>query len=510
VGRPPAITNVTYTMPLANVPVTVTAIISDEGSITATLWYRVHQPLEAVPAAYNAVPLVATGPMSAQYAAILPAFSAGTWVEFYLEARDSVGLTTIDRPGWRATGLGRDYRYVVGWQRPALFINEIQAINDHTIKDANGDSSDWIELYNAGTTAIDLGGMYLTDDPLVPTRSQLAPGTVVPAGGYRIIWASGNVLTDHVGFKLNRLGEAVALFDRLDRGLGMIDAVFYSPQAVDVSLGRYPDGGTQWITMTTSTPGTTNLLLPPVFVQVTRVPRWPAAGQTVTVSAQITAVAPLVSATLWLDTSNGFQPGALTLSGGLYQATIPAQADGTLMRYYFEVVDAHGQHVIYPATAPTDAERYLVGYTPPPLVINEFLALNNTGIRDEAGQYEDWLELYNAGTTPLSLDGLYLSDSFESAGKWPIPSGITLAPRGGYLLIWCDDDLDQGPLHASFKLDGGGEEIVLFADDTHANVPIDWITFGPQTPDISYGRMPDGAATWTTFVTPTPGRSNGG
>ncbi len=77
------------------------------------------------------------------------------------------------------------------------------------------------------------------------------------------------------------------------------------------------------------------------------------------------------------------------------------------------------------------------------------------------------------------------------------------------MLIWCDEDPQDGPLHASFKLSGGGEEIVLFADDAHANVPIDWITFGPQTPDISYGRKPDGAATWITFATPTPGRSNG-
>ncbi len=59
VGRPPAITGVTHTVPLANMPVTVTATISDVGNITATLWYRMHQPLEAAPATYNAVPLVA-------------------------------------------------------------------------------------------------------------------------------------------------------------------------------------------------------------------------------------------------------------------------------------------------------------------------------------------------------------------------------------------------------------------------------------------------------------------
>jgi hypothetical protein len=508
VGRPPAITNVTHTVPLANVPVTVTAIISDEGPITATLWYRVHQPLVAAPAAYTAIPLIATGPLSTHYSATLPAFAAKTWVEFYLEAKDSVGLATSDRPGWRATGLGRDYRYIVGWNRPPLFINELMAINDRTLDDQNGASSDWIELYNAGATDIDLGGMYLTDDPLVPTRSQLAAGLVVPAGGYRIIWASGTVMTDHVGFKLNGLGEAVALFDRLDRGLGMIDVSFFTPQTRDISWGRYPDGGAQWQTMEAPTPGTTNQLFPPVFGQVTRSPRWPAAGQAVTVSAQITAGTPLVAVTLWLDVGSGFQPNSLTLAGGEYRAIISAQAEGVLVRYHFEAVDARGQRVVYPTTAPTDTERYLVGYAPPALVINEFLALNNTGIHDEAGQHEDWLELYNAGTTPIDLSGLYLADSFESADKWPIPSGYTLAP-GGYLLIWCDEDPQDGPLHASFKLSGGGEEIVLFADDAHANMPIDWITFGPQTPDVSYGRRPDGAAMWTTFTTPTPGGSNG-
>ncbi len=405
--------------------------------------------------------------------------------------------------------MGRDYRYVVGWQRPALFINELMAINDHTIRDANDNSPDWIELYNASATDIDLGGMYLTDDPLVPTRRQLPSGLVVPAGGYLLLWASDEITTDHLGFKLNGGGEAVALFDRLDHGLGLIDAVFYAPQAIDVAWGRYPDGSAQWQTLDSPTPGTSNHLLPPTFAQVTREPRWPAAGQTATVSAHITATVPLISATLWLDASqgSGFQPNALTLQGGVFQATIPAQAAGTLVRYYLEAMDAHGQRVVYPTDAPANPERYLVGYTPPALVVNEFLALNNTTIQDEAGEYEDWIELYNTGTETLTLSGLYLSDNFGNPKKWQIPANVMLAPNG-HLLIWCDDDADQGPLHASFKLSGDGEEIVLSADDAHANVPIDWIIFGPQTPDISYGRKPDGAATWTTFATPTPGTSN--
>ncbi len=120
-----------------------------------------------------------------------------------------------------------------------------------------------------------------------------------------------------------------------------------SPGAAIPTAAR---NGKRW---TTPTPGTTNRLLPPTFAQVTRVPRWPAAGQAATVRAQITVGTPLVSVTLWLDTGSGFQPSALTASGGgFYQATIPAQANGTLVRYYFEAVDAHGQRAVYPATAP--------------------------------------------------------------------------------------------------------------------------------------------------------------
>jgi len=53
-----------------------------------------------------------------------------------------------------------------------LYINEFMADNDTTIQDpdGNGGYPDWIELYNGGPTAIDLGGMYLTDDPCDPTK----------------------------------------------------------------------------------------------------------------------------------------------------------------------------------------------------------------------------------------------------------------------------------------------------------------------------------------------------
>ena len=90
--------------------------------------------------------------------------------------------------------------------------------------------------------------------------------------------------------------------------------------------------------------------------------------------------------------------------------------------------------------------------------------------------------------------------------KWAFPA-VVLEP-GGFLLVWCDEDLDQGPLHASFKLSAGGEELGIFAGFAAGNGPIDTLVFGSQTADVSLGRLPDGIGSWTTFVTPTHGATN--
>ena len=76
------------------------------------------------------------------------------------------------------------------------------------------------------------------------------------------------------------------------------------------------------------------------------------------------------------------------------------------------------------------------------------------------------------------------------------------------MLIWCDRDIGQGPLHTNFRLDQDGEEIGLLDSDANGNVPLDIVVFGLQRQDISYGRHPDGSETWSYFDLPTPGTSN--
>ncbi len=142
------------------------------------------------------------------------------------------------------------------------------------------------------------------------------------------------------------------------------------------------------------------------------------------------------------------------------------------------------------------------------LYINEFLALNDAGLQDETGAWEDWLELYNPGPDDVAVGGLFLTDDLAVPTQWALPD--TVIPAGGHLLVWCDNDPEDGPLHATFKLSGDGETVALFGRIAAGTPVIDSYTFGAQTADVSEGRVTDGGADWTFFAQPTPGAPNSG
>lgn len=121
------------------------------------------------------------------------------------------------------------------------------------------------------------------------------------------------------------------------------------------------------------------------------------------------------------------------------------------------------------------------------IVINEFLAVNNTTAADEEGEFDDWVELYNTTDFAISTAGLYLSDDADVFQKWALPDVII--PADGYLIIWADGDENQGALHAGFKLSSDGETLVLSDEN---EVVIDSTSFGEQSDDISMARIPNG------------------
>jgi spore coat protein CotH len=168
--------------------------------------------------------------------------------------------------------------------------------------------------------------------------------------------------------------------------------------------------------------------------------------------------------------------------------------------------DGSGQWQLLSQATPGDENQN--PYNPEEIVLflNEFMASNEQTIHDEAVEFEDWVEVYNPGPNPVDMGGLYLTDDLLNSTKWSFPD-TTLNP-GMYLLVWCDDDEEDGPLHASFKLSDSGEEVGLFGRISAGNELIDQYIFDQQQTDISNGRKPDGSEHWVFFSEPTPGTSN--
>jgi hypothetical protein len=100
------------------------------------------------------------------------------------------------------------------------------------------------------------------------------------------------------------------------------------------------------------------------------------------------------------------------------------------------------------------------GLMPPQAIfINEFMADNDSGIQDEFGEFEDWVEIANLGIHPAILDGYYLTDDITLPTQWALPD--TTIPPGSHIIIWCDGEPTEGPMHANFRLEKNGDWIGL-------------------------------------------------
>ncbi len=151
-----------------------------------------------------------------------------------------------------------------------------------------------------------------------------------------------------------------------------------------------------------------------------------------------------------------------------------------------------------------------IASTLPQIRINELLASNQTSFQDPdgIGEYDDWIEIYNFGDKAVNIAGLYFSDSKGNPTKYQMPDthpDQTTIPPGGYLILWADDQPEQGVLHLNYKLSAEGEDIGIYDAEGRK---IDEITFGAQKTDVSTGRMSTDSNVWGAFSQPTPGRSN--
>lgn len=120
-------------------------------------------------------------------------------------------------------------------------ITEFAASNKSILPDEDGDFSDWIEVYNPDTVAVNLDGWYLTDDAGKKTKWQF-PAVTLPAGGYLVVFASSKDRKDptqplHTNFSLGADGEYLGLIKPDGVTATTEFAPEYPPQSNDLSYG---------------------------------------------------------------------------------------------------------------------------------------------------------------------------------------------------------------------------------------------------------------------------------
>lgn len=379
-----------------------------------------------------------------------------------------------------------------------IYINEIFASGD-----------DWIELYNALETTLDIGGYTISDEG---NQYTLPSETMISGKGYVILSCNDLGSGLNTNFKLTSGGETISFEN--DEGT-LIDEVAFPNLDNGQSYARFPDGSEDWKITGTTTQGVSNgNENVPAINTLSRAPIVPGIDDEVVVSAELISTTGVTSVTLFYRFNNSsFSEVTMTLaSGTTYNGSIPGFNGEGIVEYYVEAIGTNGQSSYKPASAPDNTEDYILNTDAlPSLIINEFMASNASCCPDtDSGEeeYDDWIEIHNYGTSSVDIAGMYLSDNINNPFSDKISeddTDATTIPAGGYLLLWADGSTSQGVNHLNFSLSTDGEEIGLFYIDGRT---IDTYTFDTQSEDISWGRTTDAGTTWGALETPTPGQSN--
>ena len=441
-------------------------------------------------------------------------------------------------------------------------INELMASNDLAHYDDFFEFDDWVEIYNPGGL-VQLAGYHLSDDPNNLTKYTIPdtdPGTTfLTPGDHMIIWLDRDSVQGvlHANFKLSPEDEGVWLTD--PDGETVLDFIQYPPQQTDISYGRACDGCEEWEYFNVPTPGATNaqtdLPTPTMYINE--------------VLLENTAVLVDESGEFepWLEVynPNPFQVnlgGYTVLLEGGNNVTLPldnpvettVEADGFLLLWMDGEPAEGGHHLdlipevqnqtirligpdmfiadeydvqvsfaniswgrqtdgaatsVYFDTPTPRVTNSLVVVPAAPVVLNECLTFNVSGEVDNAGELEDWVELHNPTDGAIDLAGYYLTDRLNNPTKWRFPldagDSTVIAPNG-YMLLWADNDPEQGWNHVEFRLNNAGEVLVLRSPDGFTIA--DSVHFGTSDPDLSYARIPNAVGPFEWVDEPTPGECN--
>lgn len=123
--------------------------------------------------------------------------------------------------------------------------------------------------------------------------------------------------------------------------------------------------------------------------------------------------------------------------------------------------------------------------------INEISPANSIYV-DNYFNYEDWIEIYNNSSGPLSLEGYYLSNNKDALTQFRFEAQQPSIPPHGNHLVWCSNATWKGPGHTNFRLKKEGGQLFLSKDTPDGLQIIDSISYPAVGDKKSVGRYPDG------------------
>lgn len=439
-----------------------------------------------------------------------------------------------------------------------VHLSEVMASNT-LYPDAGGGLSDWVELYNTGSTDADISGCGLSDTP-EEVKYIFPQGTVVPAGGYLVV-ACGQ--KNGVDFSLARGGGEILCLqspngDIIDRvelpGLeqnevyaltaeGVWEKSFLpSPGHENSEEGHRAYYGTATVTdcpvivseimaenrscLTDAdgdfsdwaelyNPGSeavdlsgfwfTDDTAEPLKWYISSLSLQPGERKLIFCSGKGTAEQGEYHTDFSLGRYNeGFyivSPEGAVLNGLAYEKMLPDQvymsSDG---------VDRFEGYQPTPGFENSAAgyQQYLNSQSRSGLVINEVMSANNCVLRQDDGKYYDWVELKNRGSEPVDLTRYRLSENADDRDAYVLPD-VTLQPGELFVLLLAGPEGAEGDEPwADFALDG--EEAWLYLFDEREQ-PVDYVRVSGLPYQGSLGRM-EGRPGFFLFAEPSPGEEN--
>lgn len=430
-----------------------------------------------------------------------------------------------------------------------VYVNEILARNDWHV-DGDGDTSDWIELYNPGAEAVDIGGWMIADAD--SSGWEFPAGTTIDAGGYLVVWASDKGDEDdpdfpgpagelHADFRLSGGGDSVTLIDTVGC---LVDSISFGQQFENESFGRTSDGSLGRFAYPQFTLGFENGAqnyspIPECFSSGDsglRMSRIVASNSGIVldgdgddpdfIELENTGLF-TIDLTLWQlsddhDTWSfplgaSIDPGEKIIvfaSGkglvtdddfpgpnGEYHTSFRLSTDGETVTLG-EPSSCIVERVTYPELSSNQAyafdangERVVVSpgdrvapcADPGSVVISALMSRNDTFLADDDGDFEDWFELTNTTDTRIELADWVVADS---DAVWIVPEGVFI-DAGDTLTVFASGK-DRGSAtdvaHTNFKLSGDGETLTIGSSST---CPVNEVSF-PELDDDQVYRLVDG------------------